>query len=136
MSSKNYGQKTCETQPYVQKIRLDNNACKIKKRKLPKICSDCKETSDSFKLFSGKINKLEEAIDNFYKNTIKKNDQFSIFYAKFILNNVPCELEYDLSKFSLENLHKLVICTTQNCINDNKYPSSITENIANKSDDK
>ncbi|CAB4481409.1 hypothetical protein RhiirA1_429334, partial [Rhizophagus irregularis] len=134
MSSKNYGKNTCGTPPYVSKIRFEN---KIKKRKPPKICSDCKETSDSVKLFSNKVNKLEEVIDNFYKNPIKKNknNQFSIFNAKFTLNNVPCELEYDLSKFSLDNLHKLVIFTTQHCNNNNKYSSSI-ENIDNESDGK
>ncbi|RGB30351.1 hypothetical protein C1646_765453 [Rhizophagus diaphanus] len=130
MSSKNYGQKTCGTPPYVQKIRFEN---KIKKRNPQKICSDCKETSDSIKLFSSKVNKLEEIIDNFYKNPIKKNknNQISIFNAKFTLNHIPCELEYDLSKFSLENLHKLVIFTTQHCNNNNKYSTSI-ENIDDK----
>ncbi|PKY47374.1 hypothetical protein RhiirA4_543916 [Rhizophagus irregularis] len=99
MSSKNYGQKTCGTPPYVQKILFKN---KIKKRKPPKICSDCKETSDSVKLSSSKVNRLEEVTNNFYENPIKKNknNQFSIFNnAKFTLNNVSCELEYDLSKF-------------------------------------
>ncbi|CAB4481408.1 uncharacterized protein OCT59_002970 [Rhizophagus irregularis] len=82
MSSKNYGQKTCETP------------------QIPKFCSDCEEMSDSVKLFSSKVNKIEEVNDNFYKNPIKKNkiNQFSIFNAKFTLNNIPCELEYDLSK--------------------------------------
>ncbi|PKY56957.1 hypothetical protein RhiirA4_477643 [Rhizophagus irregularis] len=99
MSSKNYGQKTCETPPYVQKIQFEN---KTKKSNPPKICSDCKETSDSVKLFSSKVNKLEEVIDNSYENPIKKNktNQFCIFNnSKFTLNNVSCELEYDLSKF-------------------------------------
>ncbi|RGB41207.1 hypothetical protein C1646_752383 [Rhizophagus diaphanus] len=98
MSSKNYGQNTCGTPPYVQKIRFEN---KIKKRKPPKICSDCKETSDSVKLISSKANKAEEIIDDFYKNPIRKSkiNQFSIFNARFTLNNASCELEYDLSKF-------------------------------------
>ncbi|PKC72225.1 hypothetical protein RhiirA1_452582 [Rhizophagus irregularis] len=97
MSSKNYGQKTCGTPPYVQKIQFEN---KIKKTNPPKICSDCEEMSDSVKLFSSKVNKVEEVNDNFYKNPIKKNkiNQYSIFNAKFTLNNVSCELEYDLSK--------------------------------------
>ncbi|CAB4481404.1 hypothetical protein RhiirA5_430665 [Rhizophagus irregularis] len=100
MASKNYGQKTCGTPPCAQNICFENNACKIiKESKSPKICSNCKETSDSIKLFSSKVNKIEEATDNFYKNPIKKNkiNQFSIFNAKFTLNNAPCELEYDLS---------------------------------------
>ncbi|CAB4376583.1 unnamed protein product [Rhizophagus irregularis] len=127
MSSKNYGKKACGTPPYVQKFRFEN---KIKKRKPLKNCFDCKEMSDSVKLFSSKVNKIEEVINNFYKNPIKKNknNHFSIFNAKFTLNNIPCELEYDLSKFSLENLHKLVIFTTQHCNNDNKYSSSISSN--------
>ncbi|CAB5383276.1 hypothetical protein RhiirA5_420343 [Rhizophagus irregularis] len=104
MSSKNYDQKTHGTQPYhVQKIRLDNNADRLKNQKA---CPDCKETSDSVKLISSKVNKIEEVNDNFHKNLIKKNklNQFSIFNAKFTLNNIQCELEYDLSKFTLENL--------------------------------
>jgi hypothetical protein len=130
MSSKNYGQETRGSPPYVQKIRLDNNSCKIKKRKPPKVCPECKDTNDSVKLFSNKVNKIEEAIGNFYKHSLKKNEnsQFSIFNAKFTLNNIPCELEYDLSKFSLENLQKLAIFTTQHCNNNNKYSSSIFSN--------
>ncbi|GBC09833.1 hypothetical protein RclHR1_09150004 [Rhizophagus clarus] len=127
MSSSNYAQKTCGTPSYIQKIRLDNHVCKIRKRKPTKVCPDCKETNDSVELFSSKVNKLEQVIDNFYKNLTKKN-QFSTFNAKFHLNNVPCELEYDLSKFSLESLHKLMIFTTKHCNNDNKYPSSIPSN--------
>ncbi|PKC02487.1 hypothetical protein RhiirA5_425150 [Rhizophagus irregularis] len=76
MSSKNYGQKTCGTPP--------------------SICSDCKETSDSVKLVSSKVNKLEGITDNFYENPIKmnKNNQFSIFNnAKFTLNNAKSTLE-------------------------------------------
>ncbi|PKC71044.1 hypothetical protein RhiirA1_454022 [Rhizophagus irregularis] len=98
MSLKNYGQKTCGTPPYVQNICFENNACMpckiIKESKSPKICSDCKEMSDSIKLISSKANKTEEVIDDFYKNPIKKNkvNQFSIFNAKFAL-------DYDLSKF-------------------------------------
>ncbi|PKC69513.1 hypothetical protein RhiirA1_455920 [Rhizophagus irregularis] len=143
MSSKNYDQKTRGTPPYhVQKIRLDNNANRLKKRKFQKACPDCKETSDSVKLFSSKVNKIEEVIKNYYKTPLNKNknNKTSIFNAKFTLNNIQCELEYDLSKFTLENLQKLVIFTTQNCnINDtnNKNPSSISsdENL-DISDDK
>jgi hypothetical protein len=125
MSSKNYGQETRRA-PYVQKIRLDNNSYGIKKKKTPKVCPDCIETNDSVKLFSNKVNKIEEAVSNFYKHSLNKNknNQFSIFNAKFNLNNIPYELQYDLSKFSLESLHELVNFTTQHCNNDNKYPSS------------
>ncbi|GBB98762.1 hypothetical protein RclHR1_03310003 [Rhizophagus clarus] len=117
MSSKNYGQESRGTPPYVQKIRLDNNACRIRKRKSPKVCPDCKDTNDSVKLFSSKVDKIEETIGNFYKKSLKKNNnrQFSIFNTKFILNNIPCEFEYDLSEFSLEDLHKLAIFITQDC---------------------
>ncbi|PKK73948.1 hypothetical protein RhiirC2_775423 [Rhizophagus irregularis] len=100
MSLKNYEQKTCGTPPYVQNICFENNACKIiKESKTQKVCSDCKEMRDSVKLISSKTSKTEEVIDDFYKNPIRKSkiNQFSIFDAKFILNNVPCELEYDLS---------------------------------------
>ena len=46
-----------------------------------------------------------------------------------MLNNMPCELlEYDLSKFTLENLQKFVIFTTQNC---NNSSASITKNKSN-----
>ncbi|GBC10270.1 hypothetical protein RclHR1_00950007 [Rhizophagus clarus] len=136
MTSKNYGRETHRTSPYVQKIRLDKIACRIGKRKPPKVCPDCKETNDSVKLISSKIGKIEEAIGNFYKQSLKKNNnrQLSIFNAKFKLNNVPCELEYDLSRFSLENLHKLVIFTTQHCNNNSNYPSSNSSND-NKCDD-
>src|SRR2546429_10018296 len=107
-------QRTRKTQPYVQKINLGNSNKRVRKRP-PKLCPDCKETSNCVKLISNKINRIEEIINNFDKNLQTKNaNQFSIFNAKFILNNVPCELEYDLSKFSLENLQKLGrIVTTQ-----------------------
>lgn len=117
MSSK---QRTRRTQPYVQKINLDINNKRIRKRP-PNNCPDCKETSDCVKLISNKINKIEEIVNNFDKNLQKRNEnQFSTFNAKFTLNNVCCELEYDLSKFTLENLQKLVIVTTQIYNNDNK----------------
>jgi hypothetical protein len=135
MSSKNYEQDKRGTPPYVRKIRLDNNSHGIKKKKNLKVCPNCKEINDSVKHFSNKVNKIEEAIGNFYKHSLKKNknSQFSIFNAKFTLNNIPCELEYDLSKFSLENLQKLAIFTTQHCNNNNKYPSiSSNENISDE----
>ncbi|PKK65610.1 hypothetical protein RhiirC2_785906 [Rhizophagus irregularis] len=49
---------------------------------------------------------------------------------------IPCELEYDLSKFSLENLHKLNTIYQKFCNNNNKYSSSTIENIDNESDNK
>jgi hypothetical protein len=119
--------RTRGTVPYVQKIVLNSNNKRIR-RKPPKLCPDCKETSDCVKTVSSKINKIEEIVNNFPTNLPKKNQQFSTFNAKFTLNNVPCEVEYDLSKFSLDNLQKLVIFTTQNCYNsndNNKHPSSI-----------
>ncbi|GBB89639.1 hypothetical protein RclHR1_01640001 [Rhizophagus clarus] len=117
------------TSPYVQKIVLNSNGSRRVKRKPPKLCPDCKETNDCVKIISSKVNKIEETVNNFYKNLPKKNNyQFSTFNAKFTLNNVPCEVEYDLSKFSLDSLQKLVIFTTQNCDNsneNNQHPSSI-----------
>ena len=116
--------------------RLDNNNKRIRKRPSSH-CLDCKETSDCVNLISNKINRIEEIINNFDKNLQKKNPiQFSIFNAKFTLNNVPCELEHDLSKFSLEHLQKLGrIVTTQiyniennDKFNKNKYPSSTSSN--------
>src|SRR6266516_2231649 len=125
MSSKNNYEQTRRT-PYVQKINLSNNNMRTR-RKPPKLCPDCKETNDCIKLFSNKVNKIEETVNNFYKNLRKKETrQVSIFNAKFTLNNIPCELEYDLSNFTLENLQKLVIFTTQNCNNNNNNPSSIS----------
>ncbi|GES95525.1 hypothetical protein GLOIN_2v1559399 [Rhizophagus clarus] len=104
MSSKNnYEQRT----PYVQRINLSN---KRTRRKSPRLCPDCKETNDCIKHLSSKVNKVEEIVNRFYKNlrTKKETRQISVFNAKFLLNNVPCELEYDLSNFTLENLQKLV----------------------------
>ncbi|CAB4481387.1 unnamed protein product [Rhizophagus irregularis] len=76
MSSKNdHEQRT----PYVQKINLSNLRTR---RKPQKLYPDCKETND--------CNKIEEVIDdNFHENPIKQNkvNQFSIFNAKFTLNN-------------------------------------------------
>ncbi|PKK58719.1 hypothetical protein RhiirC2_795872 [Rhizophagus irregularis] len=59
MSSKNdHEQRT----PYVQKINLSNMRTR---RKSQKLCPDCKETND--------CNKIEEVIDNFHENPIKRN---------------------------------------------------------------
>ncbi|CAB4390482.1 unnamed protein product [Rhizophagus irregularis] len=80
----------------------------------PKLCPDCKETSDCVKIFSSKLNKIEETVNNFYTNLPKKNiQQISTFNAKFTLNDVPCEVDYDLSNFTLENLQKLVILNSE-----------------------
>ena len=62
--------------PYVQRINLSNMRTRRKSQS-----PDCKETND--------CNKIEEVIDNFHENPIKRNkvNQFSIFNAKFTLNN-------------------------------------------------
>jgi hypothetical protein len=104
-----YKLRTRRTQPYeVQKICLNSNN-KRARRKPPKLCPDCKEINDCVKLFSNKVSRMLRISIN----------QFSIFNAKFTMNNVPCELEYDLSKFTFENLQKLVIDTTQSYNNNN-----------------
>ena len=111
--------------PYVQKINLDNN--KRIRRKPPKLCSDCRETSDCVKLISGKLDRIEEIVNNFGKNFPNQSIEFSKFNAKFTLNNIPCELEYNLSDFNLEDLQKLVIITTQ-IFNNNSNSSSTSSN--------
>ena len=90
--------RTRRTQPYeVQKISLDNINRRVR-RKPPKLCPDCKETNDCVNC---KLNRIEKLVDNFPKTYPKKDTkQSSIFNVKFTLNNVPCELEYDLSKFT------------------------------------
>lgn len=118
----------------VQKIHLSNNNMGTR-RKLPKPCLDCKETNDCIKLFSNKVNKIEEIVANFYKNLQKKETkQISVFNAKFTLNNVPCELEYDLSNFTLENLQKLVNFTTQNHDDNNNNDSNPSSTISSNDD--
>src|SRR5436190_18335828 len=113
MSSKNYERKM-RGMPYGRRINLSNDNQRTR-RKLPKLCADCKETNECVKLISNKVNKIEEIVDNFYKNLLeRKNKRFSEFNARFTLNNVPREVEYDLSNFTLENLQKLVNFTTQN----------------------
>ena|SRR2546423_1337344 len=122
MSSKNYEPKTrTRRTPYDQKINLSNDNNK-RIRKKPILCNDCKDATNSVKLISNNVNRIEELVNNFYRHLPKNNtNKFSIFNAQFTLNNVPCELEYDLSNFSLENLHKLAIFTTQHCNNDSSY---------------
>ncbi|PKK74453.1 hypothetical protein RhiirC2_738824 [Rhizophagus irregularis] len=130
MSSKNnYEQRTS----YVQRFNLSNMSNMRTRRKPQKLCPDCKETNDCVKLLSNKVNKVEEIVSDFYKNLQKKEaKRTSVFNAKFILNNVPCELEYDLSKFTLENLQKLENFAIPNHNNnnnnndkDNNNPSSV-----------
>ncbi|PKY46830.1 hypothetical protein RhiirA4_402859 [Rhizophagus irregularis] len=119
---------------YIRKIDLGNDNKRTRNKKKSH-CPSCIETNDNINLFSKKINQIEEIVDKLRKNSnlqSKKADQFSIFNAKFTLNNVPCELEYNLSKFSLEDLQKLVIVTTSNC--NNKYPSSNTSNESDSSE--
>ena len=122
-----YKQKSRE-HPYVQEINLDNN-----KRIPPKPCSDCKETIDCvLKLVSGKLDRIEEIINNFDKNLSSQNTaEFSKFNAKFTLNNVPCELEYDLSNFNLEDLQKLAILTAQVCNNSSNTTSTSSNKDGN-----
>ncbi|CAB5366480.1 unnamed protein product [Rhizophagus irregularis] len=120
MSSKNYEPRTGGA-PYIQRIKLCNSNNKKARRKPLKLCSDCKETKACVSLISSKVNRIEEIINNYHKNPKKKIEQISKFNTKFTLNNVPCELEYDLSNFTLENLQKLAIFTTQNYSNNNSY---------------
>ncbi|CAB4428389.1 unnamed protein product [Rhizophagus irregularis] len=119
-----------------QKVFFNSNSRRVR-RKPPKLCPDCKETSDCVKIFSSEVNKIEEIGNNFCTNLPKKSiRQISTFNAKFTLNNVPCEVDYNLSKFTLENLQKLVVFTTQNCDNNNennKYPSSSKSSIPSAS---
>src|SRR3954451_22895483 len=119
MSSTSYEHRT-RGLPYVHKINLGNNNRRIRKNP-PKLCADCKETNECIKLISNRVNRIEEIVNNFHKNLQKReNKRFSAFNTKFTLNNIPCELEYDLSNLNLENLQKLVIFTTQNCTPNNK----------------
>src|SRR5436190_23457078 len=113
MSSKNYERRT-RGLPYVQKINLGNNNSRRTKRTPPKLCPDCKETNECVKIISNKVNRIEEIVDNFHRNLTKRESKrSSAFNIQFTLNNVPCELEYDLSNFTLENLQKLAFFTTQ-----------------------
>jgi hypothetical protein len=119
MSSRNYEPRTGGA-PYVQKIKLNDNNKRTKK-KSSKLCANCREANDCVSLFSSKVNRIEEIVNNCHKNSKKRIEQISKFNTKFTLNNVPCELEYDLSNFTLENLQKLAIFTTQHCSNNNSY---------------
>ena len=48
---------------------LSNNNNKRTKKK-PQ-CPDCKETNDCVNLFSNKVNRIEEIVNSFYKNSSK-----------------------------------------------------------------
>ena len=85
---------------YVRKTRLNNNSRRIRGKS---ICPDCKGTNDFISFFSSKVNRFEEIVDNFKKLPKKKTDKFSKFNKK----SAPCELEYDLSNFTFEDLQKL-----------------------------
>ncbi|CAI2161518.1 1442_t:CDS:1 [Funneliformis geosporum] len=133
MLNKNYEKKS-RMIPYVRKINL-NNDNKSARRKPPKFCLDCKETDNCVKLFSNKVNKIEELVDNLYNNQKKKTEKFSIYNAKFTLNNIPCEIEYDLANFTLDELEKLGKFTIQNFIEDKNssstpYNKNENENIS------
>ncbi|SRR6266498_96195 len=118
MPSKNYEQKS-RIIPYVRKFDLNNN------RKTPNLCPDCKDTENQVKLISDKVNRIKEIVDNFYNRLPKKkSEQLSIFNARFTLNNVPCELEYDLKNFTLEELQKLANFTTQNFNSNTNFSST------------
>jgi hypothetical protein len=90
---------------YVQKIKLNNS--KRVRKKPPKLCPDCKDTNNCVKSFSDKVSRFEEIIDRFINLPKRKIDKISKFNANFKLNNIPCEVEYDLSHFTLENLQNL-----------------------------
>ncbi|GES95503.1 hypothetical protein GLOIN_2v1648644 [Rhizophagus clarus] len=90
---------------YFQKLKLNNS--KRVRKKPPKLCPDCKDTSECIKTFSNKVSSIEESIDKFRNLPKRKIDKISKFNAKFKLNNIPCEVEYDLSRFTLESLQKL-----------------------------
>ncbi|CAG8442867.1 4056_t:CDS:2 [Funneliformis mosseae] len=119
--------------PYVRKINLtDDN--KRTKRKPPKLCPDCNESDNFNKLFSNKFNRIEEMVANIYNNLQKKKtENFSIYNEKFNLNNVPCEIEYDLKNFTLQELEKLGKFTIKNS-NVDKYPS-YTSPIKNENEE-
>ena len=63
--------KKCGTKPrgslYVQKINLNDNDRKPR-RMPPKLCLNCEETNEYVKLLSSRVNRIEEIVDNFYKN--------------------------------------------------------------------
>ncbi|CAG8627198.1 3421_t:CDS:1 [Funneliformis mosseae] len=129
MTSESYEQKS-RLSPYVRKINFVNDN-RRRKKKPPKLCLDCKETDNYVELFSNKVNRIEEIGDNLYDNIQKKKtENCSIYNAKFTLNNVPCEIEYDLSHFTLQELDKLANLATENFNDDNinPIPTSLNEN--------
>jgi hypothetical protein len=60
MSSKNYEPKIRGTPPYLRKTRLKRRI----KKKPPKFCSSCRETSEFVNLLFIKVNKIEEIIND------------------------------------------------------------------------
>ncbi|CAG8459600.1 1836_t:CDS:2 [Rhizophagus irregularis] len=77
MSSKNYGQKTCETP------------------QIPKFCSDCEEMSDSVKLFSSKNTIYQKFCNNNnkYSSTIENidnNGEIDIFSNNSSQTQILC----------------------------------------------
>ncbi|CAB4390475.1 hypothetical protein RhiirA5_495027 [Rhizophagus irregularis] len=125
MSSKRSNQNELKSQ-YVQKIKL-NNSKRVRKRP-PKLCPDCKDTSNCVKTFSDKVSKFEKIIDKFKNLPKREVDKISKFNAKFKLNNIPCEVEYDLSQFTLENLQKLANFMIPPSIASDKNDETIKEN--------
>ncbi|RGB41219.1 hypothetical protein C1646_752398 [Rhizophagus diaphanus] len=131
MSSNNYEPRAFEASFFTQIINLNSNNGKKTRGKYTKLsCSYCKDTNDSVNLLSNKVNRIEAIINNF-KNLPRNKPELSLFNAKFTLNNVSCELEYDLSNFTLENLQKLASFTTQSFNNNivvNEYGNSSNKN--------
>ncbi|PKY46828.1 hypothetical protein RhiirA4_543584 [Rhizophagus irregularis] len=52
------------TPPYVQKIVLNSNNNRRVRRKPPKLCPDCKETSDCVKIFSSKNSERFQSLED------------------------------------------------------------------------
>lgn len=100
--------------PYSQKVNLKDNSDKRKKLAFER-CFSCKETNKAINFLASKVDRVEKIVKNLEDISSKnktKND-FSKFSINFCLNNIPCELEYNLSSFSLENLQKLAVFTVQ-----------------------
>jgi len=113
-SSRNHEQRA-RGMPYVRKIQLIDGNNQRSRRKPPRPCSDCKDTNDLVKFVSSKVDRIEEIVNDFHENPPRRKVQrFSLYNAKFTVNSVPCELEYDLSNFTIDELQRLVVFTTQN----------------------
>ncbi|CAI2166031.1 10120_t:CDS:1 [Funneliformis geosporum] len=107
----------------------DTNNEKFIHNKFPceplKFCHTCNETNDHVRLISSKVNRIKEIVDKFYIK--KRTENFSLYNTQFTLSNIPCELEYDLSNFTNEELQKLVNFTTKN-FNDEEYQTTTSLN--------